>query len=215
MKAMLYADWMNFRQTLKSLLFMIIVFAVAAFMWSGPSFFCMIVVMVSIMVPLTLCSADKAYGWDRLSLSMPILRRDVVGSKFVLSGLSSVLMTVVGCVLSAVYCVIDRTSVLMENINAMLICEAVALVLMGIILTAAVKWGIEKARYIMMACVWIPIIAVFLLSKLDFPKPDLRWLNNVSGTQLTLVALALIGVGLLVYLCCYAVSLRIYQKTEL
>lgn len=212
---MLYADWMNFRQTLKSLLFMIIVFAVAAFIWTGPSFFCMIVVMVSIMVPLTLCSADKAYGWDRLSLSMPILRSDVVGSKFVLSALASLLMTVTSSVLSAVYCIVDRTSVLLENIHAMLVCEAVALVLMGVILTATVKWGIEKARYIMVACVWIPIIAVFLLSKLDLPKPDFRWLNSLSGTQLTLGALALVVAALLIYLGCYAAALHLYQKTEL
>ena len=84
MKAMLYADWMNFRQSLRSILFVMVVFAIAAFVWSGPMFFIFTVVFLSIMVPTTLFSADQAYGWNRLSLSLPILRRDVVGSKFLM-----------------------------------------------------------------------------------------------------------------------------------
>lgn len=186
MKAMMYADWMNFRQSLKSMLFIVVVFALTGFFFSGPMFFTMIVVMLSIMMPITLCSVDKAYGWDRLSLSMPILRRDVIGSKFALSLLASTAALVLSLVLTAVYCMIHPDTVFLESAAALLFSEAVAIVLMGIILVTTVKWGVEKARYIMLACVWIPILFVFLVQKIGMPQPDLSILNRLSNEQLCL-----------------------------
>lgn len=68
MKAMLYADWMNFRQSIRSILFVLVVFAATALVWNKLMFFNFIVVMLSIMIPTTLFAADQAYGWNRLSL---------------------------------------------------------------------------------------------------------------------------------------------------
>lgn len=215
MKAMLYADWQNFRQTIKSLLFVIVVLALAGFFVNGPSFFYMIIVMISIMLPLTLCSADKAYGWDRLSLSMPILRRDVVGSKFILSALSSAIMTVMAIGMILGYRLLHPEEPLWEHIAGALLCEAIALVLIGVMLLSVIKWGVEKGRYIVMACVWIPILAAFLLSKLDMPKPDLTWLKQLTDWHLPAFAGALLGAAALIYLACYAIAVRTYQKTEL
>lgn len=215
MKAMLYADWMSFKQSLKSLLFVLAVFALTGLFISGPSFFSMIIVMLSIMTPITLCSVDKAYGWDRLSLSMPILRRDVVGSKFVLSLSSSLAMLAISTVLAAVYNVLHPEEDLISNLAGLILCEAMSLILMGVILVATVKWGIEKARYVMIACVWVPILFVFLVKKVGVPMPDLSWLEALSGATLCSYAVALTAVGLIVYLICYTLAVKVYQKTEL
>lgn len=215
MKAMLYADWMSFRQSLKSLVFVIVVFAGTAFFMSGPSFFSMIVVMLSIMTPITLCSVDKAYGWDRLSLSMPILRRDVVGSKFVLSFAASLSMLVISTALSAIYTLIHPEEDLVGNIAALFLCEAVSLLLMGVILVTIVKWGIEKSRYIMIACVWVPILFVFLVQKVGVPMPDLSALDALRNTTMFLIAVALTLLAFVIYLLCYTLAVKLYQKTEL
>ena len=85
MKAMLYADWMNLRRSMKAILIVVAVIAVASLTWeNNASFVSFILVMLSLMVPATLMSSDRAYGWDKLSLSLPISRKDVVSSKFVL-----------------------------------------------------------------------------------------------------------------------------------
>lgn len=215
MKAMLYADWMNFRQSMKSMLFVLVVFAITAFVWSGPMFFNMSVVMLAIMVPQTMCSVDKAYGWDKLSLSMPVLRRDVVGSKFLLCMLNSAAVLLVCVVLTAVYAQFHVRESLSGDIMGLVLCESVALVLMGIMLVTTYKWGVEKARYLLMACVWIPIISVFLLRKVDISLPDLSWLDRLEGTQLFAPALVLLGGALLVYVLCYLLSVHVYKKTEL
>ena len=81
MKAMLYADWMNLRRSMKAILIVVAVIAVASLTWeNNASFVSFILVMLSLMVPATLMSSDRAYGWDKLSLSLPISRKDVVSS---------------------------------------------------------------------------------------------------------------------------------------
>ena len=170
MKAMLYADWMNCRQSIRSILFVLVVFALSAFAFSGPMFFNFTVVFLSIMVPTTLFAADQAYGWNRMSLSMPILRQDVVGSKFVMGALVNVVLLSVSTVLTVVYVLAGATgnpsAELMENLAGILACEAVAFLMMGVLMALSFKFGIEKGRYIIMACVWVPVLGVFLLERM-------------------------------------------------
>ena len=223
MKAMLYADWMNFRQSFRSLLFVLVVFAATAFAMNGPMFFNFIVVFLSVMVPTTLFAADQAYGWNRLSLSMPILRRDVVGSKFVMGALVNVVLLAVSTVLTVVYVLISATGnpagALMENLAGIFACESVAFLMMGVLMALSFKFGIEKGRYIIMACVWVPVLGVFLLERLPGFETALQavgnWLNTAGEAQISLLIAAALAVSLVVYVICYLISVKIYQKTEL
>ena len=223
MKAMLYADWMNFRQSIRSILFVLVVFALSAFAFSGPMFFNITVVFLSIMVPTTLFAADQAYGWNRLSLSMPILRRDVVGSKFVIGALVNVVLLAVSTVLTVVYVLAGATgnpsAELMENLAGIFACEAIAFLMMGVLMALSFKFGIEKGRYIIMACVWVPVLGVFLLERMPWFETALHaagnWLNTAGEAQISLLLAAALAAGLAVYAVCYFISVRIYQKKEL
>ena len=223
MKAMLYADWMNFRQSIRSILFVLVVFALMAFLFSGPMFFIFTVVFLSIMTPTTLFAADQAYGWNRLSLSMPILRRDVVGSKFVMGALINVVLLVISAVLTVVYVLANATgnpsSDLVENLAGILACEAIAFLMMGVLMAVSFKFGIEKGRYIIMACVWVPVLGVFLLEQMPWFETALHaagnWLDTAGEAQLALLIAAALAASLVVYVICYLISVKIYQKTEL
>lgn len=223
MKAMLYADWMNFRQSLRSILFVMVVFAIAAFVWSGPMFFLFTVVFLSIMVPTTLFSADQAYGWNRLSLSLPILRRDVVGSKFLMGLLINLGLLVISTVLTVVYYRVSAAGgspdALMESLAGILACEAVAVLMMGVLMVLSIKFGIDKARYIIMACVWVPVLGVFVLEKLPWFEAALHaagnWLNALHASQIVTLLAGAFVVSLAVYALCYLISVKVYQKTEL
>lgn len=83
MKAMLYADWMNLRRSMKALLVVVVVMVLASVTTgNGLSFLPAMLCMLSLMVPATLMSSDYAYGWDKLSLSLPVSRLRCGSSKF-------------------------------------------------------------------------------------------------------------------------------------
>ena len=132
MKAMLFADWISIRRSMKALLWVFAVMAVAAFAYGGSAFIPFMVTMLSVMGPATLMSTDHAYGWDRLSLTLPVSRRDIVSSKFTVSLALNAAMFLLGVVLTMVLSAEHRDGSLAENLLGLLACEAVALLLMGI-----------------------------------------------------------------------------------
>ena len=63
MKAMLYADWMNLRRSMKALLVVVVVMVLASVTTgNGLSVLPAMLCMLSLMVPATLMSSDYAYG---------------------------------------------------------------------------------------------------------------------------------------------------------
>ena len=69
MKAILYADWMNFRLSIKSMLLAPVIFLVWAVIAEQPIFFFSMLVVMGYMFPSTAFSAEQSAGWDRLSPS--------------------------------------------------------------------------------------------------------------------------------------------------
>lgn len=216
MKAMMYADFLNLKQTFRSMALMMIILIAASFLnGSSYSYLGMCLIMVSVITPMTLCSVDKATGWSRLSLSMPILRKDVVCSKFVISVVASILMFIFMSFLILAGCLsTDSMLELKDSIGMMIMHEAIALIIMGISMIIQFKWGAEKARYILMACVWLPIVAMFLVKRLDISLPHVNWFvtHDISDFELALVTLA---AGTLIYMLCCVITVKIYKKCEI
>ena len=143
MKAMLYADWMNLRRSMKAIMIATVVIALASIVsGNGLSFVPAMLCMLSRMVPATLMSSDHAYGWDKLSLSLPVSRRDVVSSKFAISLLVN--LTVVA--LSMICIAGMNADATAEDVMGMLACEAVVLALMGIEIVLVLQFGPERGR---------------------------------------------------------------------
>ena len=220
MKAILYADWMNFRLSIKSMLFAPVIILVWAVIAEQPIFFFSMLVVMGYMFPNTAFSAEQSAGWDRLSLSLPILRREVVASRFLLALVVNLTLFVCSLVFATVYCLAHgQPQALMENYMSVLACEAVAIIMIGAELAAAFKWGIQKAGYIMLAAFFLPLALVFAAVSLEIRRPLLtaagRWLAGVEERRFALLLLGCLAVALVIYLLCYRVSVRLYRKKEL
>ena len=215
MKAMLYADWMNLRRSMKAIMIAIIVIALASIVsGNGLSFVPAMLCMLSLMVPATLMSSDHAYGWDKLSLSLPVSRRDVVSSKFAISLLVN--LTVVA--LSMICIAGMNADATAEDVMGMLACEAVVLALMGIEIVLVLRFGPDRGRYFLIGVVWVPIILLTVVKKHPaFNKlvQALGGMDSWSVGQLTAFFGGLVIVGAIVYVVCWRIGVGIYRKREL
>ena len=214
MKAMLYADWMNLRRSMKAIMIAIIVIALVSIVsGKGLSFVPAMLCMLSLMVPATLMSSDYAYGWDKLSLSLPVSRRDVVSSKFAISLLVNLTVVALGMI-----CIAGMNDATAEDMMGMLACEAVCLTLMGIEFVLVLRFGPERGRYFLIAVVWVPIILLTVIKK----HPAFGKLVQAVGGmdswpvgQLTAFFGGLVIVGAIVYAVCWRIGVGIYRKREL
>ena len=218
MKAMLYADWMNLRRSMKALLVVVLVMVLAsATTGNGLTFIPFILTMVSFLVPSTLMTTDHNYGWDKLSLSLPVSRKDVVSSKFTVSLLFNLALFVLAAVclagLSGVF-----GDVLSENMLVLLGCEAAGLALTGIELALILRFGTDRGRYFLIAVVWVPIILLTVIKKHPaFNKlvQAVGGMDSWSVGQLAAFFGGLVIVGAIVYAVCWRIGVGIYRKREL
>ena len=196
MKAMLYADWMNLRRSMKAMVIATVVIALASIVsGNGLSF-----------VPAMLCM-----------LSLPVSRRDVVSSKFAISLLVNLTVAALGMI-----CIAGMNAfggdAMAEDMMGMLACEAVGLALMGIEFVLVLRFGPERGRYFLIAVVWVPIIVLTVVKK----HPAFNKLVQAVGGmdswpvgQLTAFFGGLVIVGAIVYAVCWRIGVGIYRKREL
>ena len=215
MKAILRADFLNLKQSARTLGLLIIFFvAIALFTRDVISFAGTFLIMILLIVPFNLFSYDAAYGWDKLTLSLPISRHHVILSKYVLCiglGASLLLFT---SVVSILYCLQNPETELSTQLSILLFCTAVALLLLAIMFPLIVKYGVTKGRYILLAVVWLPIILMLFLKNSNMPNPFTQ-LNLIEKTgNLLSFALLSFTICCVIYMISALLSIHIYQKKE-
>ena len=221
MKAMLYADWMNLRRSMKAIMIAIIVIALVSIVsGKGLSFVPAMLFMLSLMVPAMLMSSDYAYGWDKLSLSLPVSRRDVVSSKFAISLLVNLTVVALGMICIAGIAGMNAFGgdAMGEDMMGMLACEAAGLTLMGIEIVLVLRFGPERGRYFLIGVVWVPIILLTVVKKHPaFNKlvQAVGGMDSWSVGQLAAFFGGLVIVGTIVYAVCWRIGVGIYRKREL
>ena len=197
MKAMLYADWRSVRRSVKAILWVVLVMSVAASAFGGVMVVPFMLTMLSLMFPATLMNTDHAYGWDKLSLTMPVSRRDVVGSKFTVSLLVNLAAFALSTVLILIFTAVNRDSSLAENLLSLLACEAAGLLLMGV--------------------VWVPIILINVLKNHPAANSLVKAVGGMDSWPVTRLAGFAAGILLLcaaAYVLCWHIGNRIYEKRE-
>ena len=169
------------------------------------------------MFPATLMNTDHAYGWDKLSLTLPVSRRDVVGSKFTVSLLVNLAAFALSTVLILIFTAVNRDSSLAENLLSLIACEAAGLLLMGVQFVLILKFGTERGRYLLMGVVWVPIILITVLKNHPAVNSLVKAVGGMDSWPVTRLAGFAAGMLLLcaaAYVLCWHIGNRIYEKRE-
>lgn len=212
MKAMLRSDFLNFMQSARTLALMVIFFLVITLVTQNLMFLGTILVTCSVVMPFNLFTYEATAGWDKLSLSLPISRSDIVVSKYLLcAAMVTSLMVVCGAGI-VLYGFQNGHSQTAEHLMTIVLCALAALSLLALLLPLIVKFGVIKGRYLLMAIVWAPVMLILFL-KDHLPSLDgmNRFVENIGQVQVSLILLAL---TLLLYTLSALVSITIYRRKE-
>ena len=218
MKAILYADWVGLRgTTLRPMLATMCFFLMWSVMLGEPLLFGYMMVIIGFLYPNSAFAGAASAGWDRLSLTMPILRRELVASRFVMALLVNAALFVVGIVVGAVcYFVTGRADEIWMLLTGTLGAECTALLMIGLQMAAAFKWGIERAVFVVVGTgVAVGVGGVGAMRAMgDGLDAALEQLGALSHVQGLLFMLGLLALSLAVYGACYLVSVRVFAKKE-
>ncbi len=151
------------------------------------------------MLPVTALAYDERAKWDKYALTMPVTRRQMVLSKYLLGLLLTAVALVINVAVQAIKSPVDPWEILL-----MPLCLAgVGVAFLALLMPLLFRFGTEKARLLMLLMVAIPVAGVMLLANRNIPLPD----ENMQIALLLLIPLILLAVSI-------PLSIRIYEKKE-
>ena len=178
-----------------------------------PPVLCGMVVLVSLITPMSTVTADDISRWNRFAIATPVCRRGVVAGKYLFTLLMVLLSTVVVAVLLGLLSLSGGSGEepLPEMLLATLACGGIALLMNGVTLPLLLKFGAEKARLVSMALFLLVFGSVALLGlAMDngFVLPTLpAWLAAALPGLLAIVSVGGFALS-------YCISQAVYAKKE-
>lgn len=215
MKSLVLKDLYNISHNIKSLLFMLVLFAFTLIPGSGTEGYIVACALLCGMMVVTTFSFDDSVNWNRYAMAMPIERKDVVVGKFVVMAIFGAGGSVFGVLAGTVGEVILKKRVFDPAQTGQLLLLALvawilSLVFCSMSIPLGFKYGAEKGRILLFVSILVPGAVCVGIYKL-------LGLLGVEMTDRT--ERVLVGVGLmLALLWCYGmfrISCRIFRKAEI
>ena len=136
------------------------IWAVAAKM---PTMMGTMVILLSIMMPISSMSYDEAGQWYRYAFSLPIPRRTLVLSKYVLGFLVSLGGLVVSAIGNIIILALTNGENALESWLTIIGFLELGVIFLSIIIPILFKYGVEKGRLFIVVIAVIPSLLVALL----------------------------------------------------
>ncbi len=169
-------------------------------------------VFISGMLTITTFAYDEQAKWDAYALSMPISRRDIVRSKYLLAILLVFLGALLGALLSLAQGFSGKAIAATEVFSSagLALCACLLFNSMGIPLLY--KLGTEKTRMVLLVCYALPIMGIaFLMQQIEKNPVTMVQMDSLMHTAV--IALPFVTIGLM--WISYMISIKILMKKDL
>lgn len=202
MMSLVYKDFMNLKVQAKLYLLIIAVWTVVAGIERNSSFLGGVLSIFSILIAITSCAYDERAGWDKYALTMPIGKRELVLSKYVVSFL----------ILGAGMLVFTGLNVYLQTeptefLGQIGIFVALGILVADIVLPIIFRFGTEKGRTFLMLIFLVPAVLGLVLGEMEIPV-------NITLSEMELCAFML-GVAILLLPLSVWMSFRMYGRRDM
>jgi hypothetical protein len=206
MKGLILKDFIAIKKQCRVLILLALFYIVYSVAMKNISMFGVMISLISTMMAITTVSYDEYYKWDKYALSMPISRKSIVLSKYLLGFLADLVGIAVVLPISILIGVLTQKVDIVETLLMVLVFGATAMTFLAIVLPVFFKFGMEKGRLIMMAMIFLPTVLGLIISKSGIQPPSEAFLNVLPY----ILVLAFV----IVLVLSIQISIAIYNKKE-
>lgn len=206
MKGLILKDILNFKnQQGKMFLILIVFYFLMALQMHSSSFFAGLWVILGATLPMSSVAYDEKAKWDKYALTMPITRKELVASKYLLS----IIFIVTGSIISfpIIYIIDGKFGI--ENLIPCLVIIAIGITFNGIMLPFVFKFGVENSRIVMILIVGIPCLLIYILQQMNI-NFFMYWEKHVK-----IIGIAGIVAAVAIYVISWLLSIFIMEHKEI
>lgn len=209
MTGLLLKDFYTLRQYGKSLLLVLVFFSLLSLGMDNPAmFFEGFFVLMSMMMTIYSFSYDMLAKWDRYALSLPVTKKDIVMSKYLLSVILGLGGTILSFALTFVILKIKPVDdfTFSDHLTATAAILGIALLFISIILPMIFKFGVEKSRILLVIVFALPSAAFIVVGQLGLTLPS-------EADFQSFIKIMPVGT-IVIFVLSYFLSLSIFSRKE-
>ena len=200
MWGLMLKDLLNLKKQGQLFLVLLLVYGVLAFSSNMPELFS-VFIMIGAVIPVTAEAFDERAHWDRLVLSLPVSKKMVVGSKYLLgAGLS-----LIGMGFYIGMGAFHPEAAFGELVQSAVMIYSLSVLMLAVLMPLLFKFGSEKLRLIMLVIVLIPAVC-FAAGFVQIPE--------IAPEQVTLLVTAAAAAVLCLLALSFFISVGIVSRKE-
>jgi hypothetical protein len=207
MKGLIIKDLFNLKKYAKLVAGMFLILTVYAIVLKDITFLTAMIPLYFAMMTITSFSYDELAKWDSYALSMPITRKDMVLSKYLLALILQVVGIAISIVITIIISYMGGNILEWDQIKISLAIMGAVTLFISIILPLIYKFGVEKSRLSILAVCFIPTILVVLVGKTGLTPP--------TEDQIMSVIYLFPIVIILVVAASFIISCNIYRNKDM
>lgn len=218
-KGLITKDILQLKSYKRTLIIFIIIFTLTSISGEG-GIGNILAIMLTLgfgMFSMASFNYDETNKADRYILTLPLTKKEVVLSKYILVICSTVIGSIIGMILS--YIITFTITKQMPNIEEIISVGLGGILGIGLVegiqIPCVYKWGAEKGRIQMVIVTAIVgLLAggiIFIGKKANIQLPA----NNILNILNTFLPLIFIGLTIIIYYVSYRVAYKIYDKKEI
>ena len=217
MKGLIIKDLCVLKNQMKTLLLVLAFFVIFSIINEDATFILFLIPFYMIMILITTFNYDEFNKWDSYCNSLPLSRKEIVKSKYILFNATSLIVLILGIIASFIIPnFIENTT--FESIYASIIGVAFGICLViSLLIPFYYKFGSSKGRIMLFLCIVILALLIGMITSLDIfnNKELMNLLNSLNNLSLGMFTLLLIIVTFIIMSISYYISVRIYKNKEL
>lgn len=202
MKGLLLKDMLTLKRQGRILILLMGLYVIMSIMMKDSSVYSGMVLMICSMMPFTAAGYDERAHWEKYGLSLPVTRKQMVLSKYLLG----LIFIGVGAVIVLIFNLVMGTVTIKESLVVTAALCGCGLVVLSFTMPVIFKFGVEKGRFVIIALVFVPVAGSMVLSNLKLRVPDTETLLHLAWAAPVIV--------LLILLISIVLSIDIFEKKE-
>ena len=213
MKGLILKDLLNLRKNLKTIIIMCLFYTLLFSTLNPTSLSGMITILFAMQI-LTTFSYDDYSKWNMYALSLPITKKQLVLSKYIL-GISFIIFGgVFSFILTSLLSLFKGSFILGDLVASIIGSTGIMILMILILLPLIFKYGVERSRIMLLAIFAIPTVLILIISKVlaltGIPFPSEEQLNALLPVICIIATLILIAGSYVSYMT----SVKIVTKKE-
>ncbi|KGR86468.1 ABC-2 transporter permease [Lysinibacillus odysseyi] len=210
MTALIMKDLYAIKGQMKSAIYLLLFFMVLAFFFDMGPIVVMFAVLFGSLQVMTSFAFDEMSKWDKYGLTLPVSRRKIIASKYVLSLLLTIGSAVSLTPIILLFNLFFRSFSTDELFSMLCVISAAALLMLSVSIPIFLKFGTQKGRFFLFAVIFIPVFFTSFIS-----ENVARFSISLPSVQtLKLLAYGAPFFMLLPLMLSYLLSIKIYANKE-